>query len=720
MDGRAGQSTSDPDPQVVLRQLIRQAQAGSSLSTHQPEEFMSTNDVDDDDEGDGNQTDRSDTSSDGSAAKHSSDDGSSSPPPLAPRDQDSRLLPYHQISASLASITADRRELTTLLQQKKHISTAQKRNGRHQRSLERSLQLLSKVREELKAVLTSLDTADIVDAEDQSLEVIRIRKHAEDAAAASPFRASMVQQIPLLRLQSIERAEYDYALGSRMWLEAEDVQLRTAVKAAVMKAHTIALSMDPAFKGDALAEAAKMDEATAMRLAEQMDADRNQPSSSSVQGRNATSGLDWPTISARVPTRSIEETKTRWYGHLRPSVNTSAWNQEEVEDLIRIATPFLAGYLAWPASERVEDATQASTVRQLETAQSASASRAPVPWQSVAEQLGTGRTAHACFVAYCSAIVQRDQPDMTSAEDENGRELFSLFRGSWRIMALHAMSGPNVSISSLVAKSSSAPSKGEAHDDRPPSILGKVGRDAQTLYRRFRNTTDPALATGSWSLEEDLSLAKAVHDLGSDNWAGVAARIMAGRNSSQCRERWNRRLKQVVAEAGAAATDERGQLNEQVIADIIENKKVIRWNKSMDDLLLPCVDDDFKAKDGKTFADVARYLTDKIGTPLSDKNVRDRISILRRNRLGPGQAGSGKGGKGKRKEPDPELDMNGRVAGQQGQSLAVHHGAQKSPTWPGSNPASGPDQQSLSSEGTPKPPARSRTAIVPGGKRQKL
>ncbi|CDR87266.1 uncharacterized protein SPSC_00392 [Sporisorium scitamineum] len=708
MDGPSTRSDSNPDPQLVLRQLIRQAQASSSLSTQPEDESISTDDDDD------NNSDSSETNSDDSAAGQASEEDPSLPPPLASGDHSSILLPYHQISATLASITADRRELTTLVQQKKNISTAQKRNIRHQLSLQRSLQLLSKIRDELKSVLASLDTADIVDAEDQSLEVIRTRKHAEDAAATCPFPASMVQQIPLLRLQSTERAEYDYALGARMWLEAEDSQLRTAVKAAAMKAQTIALSTDPSFRGDALAEAAKMDEATALRLAEQIDANRNHPQwpSSSSQGRNADRGLDWSTIAARVPTRSIEEVKTRWYGHLRPSLNTSAWGQDEVEHLIRIATPFLAEYLAKSLSKDAQDAAQGSTTLQPKPIRSSTPSQAPVPWQSVAQQLGTGRTAHACFVAYCSAIVQHDQPDMTPAEDENVRELFSLFRGSWRIMALHATSSPNLSISSLVTTSSSE-SDDKARQDRPASLLGKVGRDAQTLYRRFRNTTDPALATGSWSLEEDLSLVKAVHELGSDNWAAVAARLMAGRNSSQCRERWNRRLKQALAEAGAATTDAEGRLNEQVIAEIIENKKVVRWNKTMDDLLLPCVDDDFKAKDGKTFADIAKYLTGKIGTPLSDKNVRDRVAVLRQKKQRPTQGGSSEVGKGKRKGKDQDTGSNG-VPEQQQEQMSPSHAKQECGIPAGANPATTADQQDS------KPQPRPRTAIIPGDKRRKL
>jgi hypothetical protein len=40
-----------------------------------------------------------------------------------------------------------------------------------------------------------------------------------------------------------------------------------------------------------------------------------------------------------------------------------------------------------------------------------------------------------------------------------------------------------------------------------------------------------------FALEEDIQLAHAVDDLGTDSWAAVAARV-AGRSPRQCRERW--------------------------------------------------------------------------------------------------------------------------------------------------------------------------------------
>ncbi|GAC93842.1 hypothetical protein PHSY_001407 [Pseudozyma hubeiensis SY62] len=693
MDGQ--RTEPSPDPHVVLRQLIQQAEASTSSSSLLAGDAGSIISAEDD---------YSNLESDSNGSDDVAAHGSSSPPPSSPSVAESaRPLSYAQLDATLASINADRRELATLLQHNKYLSTARKRNVKHERSLQSSLHFLSKTRDELKAILHSLDIADVVDAEDQSLEVIRTCKKAQDAAAMCPFRASMIQQIPLLRLQSIERAEYDNALGSRLWLDFEDAQLRSAVKAVALKAHTIALSMDPSFTGDPLAEAAKLDEVSALHFAEQIDAEDSNAalaSTSSSLVSSANKGLDWHAIAARIPTRTMEEVKTRWYGVLRPSINTAAWEQHEVDDLIRIATPFLAAYLARARTEGAQSSTETTEASGSMAAYARTATPAPVPWQTVAQELGTGRTAHACFVAYCTAIVQRDQPDMTPAEDDNVKELFSLFRGAWRFMALHSSTGTNLSISSFVPGSDSK-STTDVRNPREASLLGKVGRDAQLLYRRFRNTIDPALATGLWSRQEDLGLIHAIRDVGQDNWAAVSARI-PGRTSTQARERWLRRLRQIVAQAGPDATDEQ-------IADLIEGKKKVRWTAEMDALVRECVDDGWRAKDGQTFADVASYVSGKLGVQLSDKSVRDRIKVLRSSKQGrraqdDAKEGAPDGNTRKSEEPTQS------EAAERNESLPSSSAANTVPD-ASHNPAHNSDT---------KPKTRPRTAILPGSKRRKL
>ncbi|KAJ9479951.1 hypothetical protein PHBOTO_003728 [Pseudozyma hubeiensis] len=691
-----GQTTEPPpDPHVVLRQLIQQAEASTTSSSLLAGDAGSIVSAEDDD---------SNPEPESTGSYNVAAHASSSPPPSSSSVAESaHLLSYAQLDTTLASINADRRELATLSQHNKYLSTARKRNIKHQRSLQNSLHFLSKTRDELKAILHSLDVADVVDAEDQSLEVIRTCKQVQDAAATCPFRASMIQQIPLLRLQSIERAEYDDALGSRLWLDFEDDQLRSAVKAVALKAHTIALSMDPSFQGDPLAEAAKLDDASALHFAEQIDAentDQTLASTSSSQVRGTNKGIDWHAIAARIPTRTMEEVKTRWYGVLRPSINTAAWEQHEVDNLIRIATPFLAAHLARATTDGARSSTEKTDASGSKPDHARTSTPAPVPWQVVAQELGTGRTAHACFVAYCTAIVQRDQPDMTPAEDDNVKELFSLFRGAWRFMALHASAGPNLSISSLVPGSDSK-STTDLQNRREASMLGKVGRDAQLLYRRFRNTIDPALATGLWSRQEDLGLIHAIRDVGQDNWAAVSARI-PGRTSTQARERWLRRLRQIVAQAGPDASDEQ-------IADLIEGKKKVRWTSEMDALVRECVDDEWRTRDGQTFADVASYVSGKLGVQLSDKSVRDRIKVLRSAK---------KGRRDQKDEEEAAPDGNTKKSEEPAQVEAIERNEAASSS---SAANIAPDAGDAPAHGSDtKPKARPRTAILPGAKRRKL
>lgn len=664
MDGREADSFPSPDPQVILQKLLRQAQTGSH--PHHDSSPASSDD----------EEDHSSASSAGTDAEESDgvdDQVLSLQPSAAPTGS------YDQLSITLSRLTADRRELSTLLSARRHLTTAQRRNSTHIRALEKSQQLLLKTRDELKSALNSLDLADIVDAEDQSLEVIRTHRYTEDAASISPFAANMVYQIPLFRLQSIERAEYDNALGSRVWLEVEDRQLRAAVKAAALKQHTVALAMDPKFEGDPLAEAAKLDEVSALRLAEEIE-DSKQPQRGFGSGRG-DQGLDWATIAGRIPSRSIEELRTRWNGVIKPSVNSDAWGKHEVQDLVRIVTPYLEAHLA--------RGTQQS---------SSSASEAPVPWQKVARELGTDRTGYACFVAYCSAIVARDQPDFTAEEDEEIKELFSLFRGAWRFIALHSSAGLNLSLPSSSSTATGTP--------RPASLLGKVAREAQLVYRRFRNTTDPALATGKWWPVEDALLIEAVRAVGQDNWAAVAARV-PGRTSSQCRERWVRRLKQVVEDANAVAAENQGDreaLDVERLAEMVKSKKKTNWTQEMDQVLLECLDADkeFRGKQGRSFASIARWVADKVGVPLSDKSVRDRVVYFRRTR---GQ--SSQGGASKRSASQAQEVEEAAVAPVT--TTDTDEGEQASTT---SQP---PEQAPATEEAT-----RQRTAIIPGSKRRKL
>lgn len=674
MDGRSAGPDPPPDPHAVLQQLIRQAEARTSSSPSSSQRNGQDHD------------DHSNVPSPSSDA--SSPQAAEEPPP--------GLLPYEHISAIIASLSADRRELTTLLRQRKLLHTAHQRNTAHQHSLERSLALLAKTRDELKSALGSLDLADIVDAEDQSLEVIRTHRLAEDAASVCPLPPAAVQQIPLLRLQSIERAEFDNALASRMWIDMEDQQIRAAVKASALKAHTIELSTDPNFHGDPLAAAAGLDDDTVFRLAEQIEL-----SAQTAPSRGATAkGLDWATIAGRVDGRTIDEVRTRWNGHLRPGVNNAPWPKEELDQLISIVMPHLSAHLSRNKDSNSGVSTQAQPPHEL-----------PVPWQRVTDELRTGRTAYSCFAAFCEALVSRDQPEVEPVEDEESKVLFSLFRGAWRLMTLHSSATPNASASALLPPTASGSDNKAGASSRSASILGKVARHPQYAYRRFRNTIDPAMATGKWLPHEDLLLIEAVRLLGADNWGPVAARV-PGRTTHQCRERWVRRLKQLVASADTAATTHaqagpsttpavHAQFDVTQLKDLLATSRKVKWTPEMDHVLLGYVDaaQDYRSRDASTFGRIAQLVGAKVGVALSDKNVRDRLVYFRRQRDSAMQktdtaseAGSAAAGPAKRAaegvatEPRDEAEMSS-----------------------GSRVGAGEARDEM--------PAR--TAIMPGSKRQK-
>lgn len=655
MDGHTADPTPDPDPHSVLQQLLRQAQAGStSLSP----------DSDQDDNRSGSDDGHIDTEGDGDRDNQA-----------GPADSDTEHadpVPYERLSATLASIDADRRELALLVQQRRHLSSALKHNVTHQKSLDRSLSLLLQTKTELKSALDSLDAADILDAEDQSLEVIRTYTFAEDAAAICPFPTAMVQQIPLLRLQSIERAEYDNALGSRVWLEIEDQQLKAAVKASALNEYTVALSMDSKFHGDPLAEAAKLDEVAALRLAEEME---------ERVKTGAGAGIDWATVVGRLPSRTVQEARTRWNGVLKPSINSNPWSKDEIDELIRLATPHLTAYIAQQqAHAPPPDSSSAS-------AGPSNHADYPVPWQRIAQQLGTNRTAHACLVAFCAAIVSRDQPDFSPNEDDAIRERFSLFRGAWRFIALHHSDSPNLCLD----PSSSL---------RTATVLGKVGREPTHIYRRFRNTFDPALTLGKWSASEDTLLIDAVRALGDsqDNWAAISARV-PGRTSSQCRERWNRRLKQIVGQAEET-------VDEQKLEQLRQGKSRLVWTEQMTEALMEYVDEDeengLSKKEGKTFVGIAEEVGRRCGVLLSDKSVRDRIVGLQRERE--------KKAKADRKQKGKERSNKAAISQAE---QAKDHGESIESSTAADTPNTAP---------TPEPTLepRARTAILPGAKRRKL
>lgn len=67
------------------------------------------------------------------------------------------------------------------------------------------------------------------------------------------------------------------------------------------------------------------------------------------------------------------------------------------------------------------------------------------------------------------------------------------------------------------------------------------GRTHSQAAHRWQKVLDPKLKKGSWTIEEDEQLQRAVEEIGQGHWSRVAERV-ATRNGKQCRERWRNQI----------------------------------------------------------------------------------------------------------------------------------------------------------------------------------
>lgn len=85
--------------------------------------------------------------------------------------------------------------------------------------------------------------------------------------------------------------------------------------------------------------------------------------------------------------------------------------------------------------------------------------------------------------------------------------------------------------------------KGFIEDDQFWGIIAQEmpGRDASHCANRWKNMLDPALVKGAWTKEEDEQVLKLVSIYGPRNWSKIAQHLQ-GRIGKQCRERWHNTL----------------------------------------------------------------------------------------------------------------------------------------------------------------------------------
>jgi hypothetical protein len=83
------------------------------------------------------------------------------------------------------------------------------------------------------------------------------------------------------------------------------------------------------------------------------------------------------------------------------------------------------------------------------------------------------------------------------------------------------------------------------------------GRTHSQAAHRWQKVLDPKLKKGSWSLEEDIQLQKAVEELGEGHWSRVAEKV-GTRNGKQCRERWRNQISPDVDKRPWLAAEDEG------------------------------------------------------------------------------------------------------------------------------------------------------------------
>ncbi|XP_071328505.1 snRNA-activating protein complex subunit 4 isoform X3 [Trachinotus anak] len=206
-------------------------------------------------------------------------------------------------------------------------------------------------------------------------------------------------------------------------------------------------------------------------------------------------------------TKDAEDICCFWQNFLHPSINKTKWSQEEVQQLKEVSRRH---------GER--------------------------NWESIAQELGTGRTAFMClqtFQRFVSDSLRRSS--WTPDEDALLRELVDKMRIGNFV--------PYTQMSYFME-----------------------GRDPAQLLYRWNQVLDPSLKKGLWTKEEDQLLLRAVCRHGEKNWWKIRSEV-PGRTDSACRDRYHDCLK-AGTKRGAFDRQER-----ELLLQLVEKHGVGRWAK---------------------------------------------------------------------------------------------------------------------------------------------
>ncbi|NWZ71953.1 SNPC4 protein, partial [Acrocephalus arundinaceus] len=209
--------------------------------------------------------------------------------------------------------------------------------------------------------------------------------------------------------------------------------------------------------------------------------------------------------------RSSEELRRFWQNWEHPSINKKEWTEEEIERLKEMA-----------------------------------AKHNYVDWQSIAQGLGTNRTAFQCLQKYQICNKDLKRKEWTKDEDQMLLELVQEMRVGNHI--------PYKKIAYYME-----------------------GRDSAQLIYRWTKSVDPSLKKGPWTPEEDCMLMAAVRKYREKDWYKIRTEV-PGRSDAQCRDRYLKVLHWDVKKGKWSLEEE-----EQLI-ELVQKHGLGRWSKIASEL----------------------------------------------------------------------------------------------------------------------------------------
>ncbi|NXK52236.1 SNPC4 protein, partial [Chauna torquata] len=209
--------------------------------------------------------------------------------------------------------------------------------------------------------------------------------------------------------------------------------------------------------------------------------------------------------------RSSEELRKFWQNWEHPSINKKEWTEEETERLKKIAAEH--GYL---------------------------------DWQTIAQELGTNRTAFQCLQKYQAYNKDLKRKEWTRDED---------------LMLLELVQEMRVG----------------SHIPYKKIAYYMEGRDSAQLIYRWTKSVDPSLKKGPWTPEEDAMLLAAVKKYGERDWYKIRTEV-PGRSDAQCRDRYLKALHCDVKKGRWSLEEE-----EQLI-DLVQKHGLGHWSKIASEL----------------------------------------------------------------------------------------------------------------------------------------